>query len=117
MTNLCYIYQPHYNTNSARVAVNCQQAEENYIIITCSPSENGLYKWKKSDLDELQFWTNGKLPCYVVPMNKCAFIKSLQEIKNEDIIKEIKKQQKKWYNKEVKNRDYEYKKGKPEWML
>lgn len=57
------------------------------------------------------------MPCFCVPIEDCEKIKELNEIENPEMIKVIKKQQKAWYNSEVKNRDYEYKKGKPEWMI
>jgi hypothetical protein len=61
-------------------------------------------------------WVNGKTTCYEIPISSCTQIKSLEEIKQPDIRKEVVRQQKEWLKSEVRNRDYSYK-DTPDWML
>lgn len=119
MSNKCYIYEPHFNTNCFRVSMNEQLEDINYIIVTCSPSYNGVYKWNKPLIrskDELGVWTNGKLPCYTVPIYLCTKIKDLSELVNPDVIKIVKKQQKDWAEGKVKGKA-PHKRGKQPWMI
>lgn len=115
--NTCYIYQPHYNSNCLRVAKKEQQGKPyNYVVVCCSPSSNGVYRWESIKAEKFSSWKNGSLDCYCVPLEECTYIKSLENLENPEVIKSVKKLQKKWFNNQVRNRDYEYTK-KPEWML
>lgn len=113
MANCAWIYQPHYKSNCARVAVDMQQADVNYIIITCSPSCNGV--WKYQNRRDYELWLNNKKVCYCVPMDELEFVMPLENLDDKRKV-EVKKDQAKWFKNEVKNRNYEYK-NKPEWML
>lgn len=116
--NISCIYQPHFMSNCFRVACNKQQGKDfNYIIVTCSPEFNGIWKYPASICKDLSIWLNGKRPCYCVPIEKCTKYKDLDSISNPNTLKEVAKMQARWYASEVKNRDYVYKAGRPEWML
>lgn len=116
--NIAYIYEPHFKTSMFRVATKEQQGSEfNYIVVTCSPSYNGVWKYKSSNKSNYDIWMNGKLPCFCVPISDCCKIKELTELTNSAIINRVKKQQSDWLKSNVKNRDYIYKNGKPDWML
>ena len=115
--NTCYIYQPHFNTNCFRVAKREQQGrEDNYVVVCCSPKFNGVYRWNPLNAEKYSSWKNGSLDCYCVPVKDCIYIKSLENLTNPDVIKHVKKLQKKWFENEVRNRNYEYTK-RPEWMI
>lgn len=120
MSNMAFIYQPHFKTGMFRVAISQQAAtgdNSNYIVVTCSETYNGIWAWRHSEVENvLGYWTNKNTACYTVPIEYCRYVKSLQELTDKSIITKVKKQQNKWYKSEVENRDYEYKK-KPEWML
>ena len=116
----CFIYQPHFKTNMFRVSVNEQQGEEwNFVVVTCSPGWNGVWKYPVKNTANYKIWMNGKLKCYCVPTSDCVKIKNLNELTEEKqkwVVDAIKKQQDKWFKSEVRNRNYSYK-NKPEWML
>lgn len=115
--NICMIYTPHYMSQCFRVACDKQRgADNNYIIVTCAPQHNGVYQYPASVTKNAEIWMNGKKQCYCIPISECTKIKDLDELSNPDTISRVKKQQTKWYESTVKNRDYTYKK-KPEWML
>ena len=115
--NIAYIYQPHFNTNCFRVAlVNQQGKKYNYIIVTCSPEYNGVWKYNADNVLNYDVWSNNNKGCQCVPIRDCRRIKLLNELTNIEVINKVKFQQKKWYNNTVKNRDYTYA-DKPEWML
>ena len=115
--NIAYIYQPHFNTNCFRAAVLKQQGKKyNYIIVTCSPEYNGVWKYNADNVLNYDVWSNNNKECYCVPIRDCRRIKLLNELTNIEVINKVKFQQKKWYNNTVKNRDYTYT-DKPEWML
>ena len=117
MRNVAFIYQPHFKTNCFKVAIDKSQGvTNNFIIVTCSPSYNGVYKYPSEKRFSYEIWKNGKKSCYCVPIIDCEFVQKLETLKNEDIIKEVKKQQKSWLKQEVTNREYKYNK-KPEWAL
>lgn len=102
MNNIAYIYQPHFKTSKFRVACKEQLSNEvNYIIVTCSPTYNGVWKWDASKKDKVETWMNGKLSCYCVPITMCTRVKSLEELKNPNVIKIVQEQQRQWKNKEV----------------
>ena len=67
MNNLAYIYQPHFMTDTFRVSCKEQLGDEfNYIVVTSSPTYNGLWKWESKYKDSIEKWFNGKLACYCV---------------------------------------------------
>ena len=117
MVNVAYIYQPHFKTSMFRVAINKQQSEDtNYIVVTCSPQYNGVWKYDGSLHKTCGRWANGKTTCYEIPISKCVFVKSLDEIQQVERRKEVIRQQKEWLESEVRNRNYSYKET-PDWML
>lgn len=117
MNNVAFIYQPHFKSNMFRVAVHEQQGSvDNYIVVCCSEKYNGVYQYPAIKRKDYGIWYNNDLACYCVPLEDCNYYKSLKDITNPKIIKEVKKLQKKWFNNQVRNRDYTYK-DKPEWML
>ena len=117
MSNIAYIYQPHFNSNCFRVAISKQQGTTtNYIVVTCSPNYNGVWKYSSSNLYDYPSWNNGNVVCKCVPISDCEFVKHLNQLKNEDILKQVKKQQLTWFNNQVKNRNYDYV-TKPDWLI
>lgn len=119
MSNVAYIYQPHFKTGMFRVAVKDQLGvDDNYIVVTCSPQYNGVYKYPVSYIQERKYttWKNKNVNCLCIPIEHCHKIKELNEITNNSVLKEVKKQQESWYKSNVENRDYTYKE-RPEWML
>ena len=117
MTNTAYIYQPHFNTECFRVASNSQQGTvNNYIIVTCSPMYNGVWKYSANKALNYSHWKNGNIDCLCVPIVDCVKIKNLNQIINQTVINKIIQQQQNWYKNQVKNRNYEYV-NKPEWFL
>lgn len=104
MNNTAYIYQPHFMTSVFRVACKEQMADDvNYIVVTCSPSYNGVWKWDARNKPFIEKWTNGRLPCYCVPIKMCTKIKTLEELTNPVVLKIVAEQQRQWKNKEVVN--------------
>ena len=117
MENVAYIYQPHFKTGMFRVAVNKQQSlKTNYIVVTCSPQYNGVWKYDGILHKDCGRWLNGKTMCYEIPISSCTFLKSLDEIQQPNKRKEVMRQQKKWIENHVKNRDYSYNEV-PEWII
>lgn len=117
MTNIAYIYQPHFKTSKFRVACKSQQGEQfNYIVVTCSPEFNGIYKYGANNVKNYEIWNNNHTSCLCVPINDCVKLKSLEEVTNTEVIAKIKQQQSDWYTNNVCNRDYSYA-NKPDWML
>lgn len=114
--NIAFIYTQHNLTRCFRVAKNHAMSEINYIIVTCSPTYNGVYRYSRDILKDCESWNNKKLQCWCIPIDKCVKVQEIKDIKREDIRKKIIKQQKEWFNSQVENRDYEYK-NKPEWMI
>ena len=106
--NIAYIMQPHYLSNCFRVSCDKQLGRNNYIIVTCSPSFNGVYTYDKSILKDCKLWSNKGRMCYEIPVNQCTLYKRLEELQNPEIIKEIKKQQSNWV------KTY---KQKPDWLI
>lgn len=112
MKNVALIFQPHFKTNCFRVAIDKQLGDNyNYVIVTCCPTYNGVYKYPRKNAKDYEVWKNKSIECYCVPIKDCVMVQELTDIKNESLIKEIRRQQKKWLSIN------EYVKGKPEWML
>ena len=117
MENIAYIYQPHFKTSMFRVAVNKQQSKDtNYIVVTCSPQYNGVWKYSGDIHYSCDRWINGKTACYEIPISSCTFVKSLNEIVPIDKRRMVINQQKEWLKNEVKNRNYSYSEI-PDWMM
>lgn len=117
MNNIAYIYQPHFMTNCFRVAVDDQQGDEyNYIIVTCSPKYNGVYKYPASNIKNYTLWNNKRLTCVCVPVDDCEKIGTLTDIKKPDSMNRVMKQQSNWFNNNVENVNHQYNE-KPDWML
>lgn len=117
MNDVAFIYAPHYMTDCFRVSkIDQRGSTYNWVCVVCSPGYNGLWRYDTSILGDCDVWQNGKLDCYCVPISKCTFIKKLEDITDEEVIKHIKKMQNKWMSNEVKNTEKHYKK-KPDWLL
>lgn len=116
--NTAYIYQPHFKTSMFRVAANKQQSGgDNYIVVTCSPQYNGVWKYPGSLHSSCGRWVNThNTVCYEIPISSCSFVKSLEEIVSPDRFKNVVKQQIEWFTKEVRNRNYTYAEV-PGWFL
>ena len=116
-TNVSYVMQPHFKSNCFRAAVKNQHGGEfNFVVITCSPEYNGVWKYNAALAPEFEIWMNGKTPCYCVPIEVCTRIRTLDELVNPVVIAAVKEQQNKWYKNQVKNVEHQYK-NKPSWML
>ena len=120
MSNVAYIYQPHFKSHKFRVALNDQEGVfENFIVVTCSPAYNGVWSYPSANLKEKNYeiWKNGRLECVCVPIEDCERFKTLEELKNPVVIENVKKQQKTWLKNQC-NTDYGHNyKNKPDWML
>ena len=115
--NIYFLLQPHFKTNSFRVACNRQQGlNENYIVVTCSPEFNGVWAYPACNVSKYETIYSGSVLCYVVPIEDCIKIKELNEITNKEIIKKIKSYQNKWITGKIKNNVHKYDK-KPDWVL
>jgi len=110
-TNIVILWQPHFETLSFRVSCDKQKdREQNYIIVCCSPTYNGVYSWDATKKDDYDIWINKTRPCYCVPIQDCKYLGPLEKIKSQEIRKEVLKAQKK-YLKTVKRQK------EPDWLL
>lgn len=89
---------------------NQKGKEWNYIVICCSPSYNGLWKWPAKEAKNLRKWNNNGRMCYYVPLDICEFVKPISEIQMTDVKQEALKTQENWY-------DYTKPQRWPTWML
>jgi len=117
MVNVSYIWAPKfispYNDNEVYLvpAVEDQQGKENnYIVVCCSPSYNGLYKCPVKLYKDFDTWMNKKKKCYYIPISKCEYVKPLKEIEMSTVINKIKKNQRNWMK-------FQKRKKIPEWFL
>lgn len=109
--NIAIIWQPHFLTDCFRVDIKKQQGKEkNYIIVCCSPSNNGVWVYKNTN-KQYDLVRNKSLICRCVPTSDCEYMGGFEIITDKDLLKEVKKEQNKWF-KAQKDR-----KKKPEWML
>lgn len=109
--DLAIVFEPHFMTRKVRASVDNQQGKEwNFVLITCSPSNNGLYKYPASLCKDYSIWSNRGRECYEIPMRDLEMVKELGDIKRPDLIEEIKKSQKEWLK--ISKR-----KSVPEWFL
>lgn len=95
----------------------------NYIVVTCCPQYNGIWKWyldkEKPLKEQWPIWSNKGKDIYYIPVEKCEFIKPLADINPDAVpylIDAIKAEQKEWVNGEVYNNNYVYK-NKPDWAI
>lgn len=117
MNNMAFIYQPHFNTKCFRVAVNEQRGiDYNYVVVTCSPQYNGIWKYPASNIKMYSHWKNKNVECLCVPINDCVYLQTLESIQTQPIINKIKFQQQTWYKNQVQNRNYVYTE-KPDWLI
>lgn len=117
MFNVGFIYQPHFKTECFRVALDNQRGKNNnYVIVTCSPMYNGVWRYSPSNIEKYDRWMNGKTECVCVPIKDCDKVKTLEELTDPTILNIIKRQQNNWYKGWVKNRDYTYV-NKPDWIM
>lgn len=117
MKNVAFIYQPHFKTDCFRVAIKNQQGSDiNFIVVTCSPSYNGVWKYDAHNMNSYADWRNNNVWCKCVPINDCTYIKPLEQLSNQNIIKIVKQQQNDWFKNQIKNRNYSYV-SKPDWLL
>ena len=77
--------------------------EKNYIVVCCSPGNNGIYYWNKKDIDQVELWNNKGQKCYCVPFSICNFVQTLESIKTPELKSEIIKNQKEFCKKYRKN--------------
>jgi hypothetical protein len=104
-------------TEMFRVAVNKQQCDiDNFIVVTCSPQYNGVWKYDGSLHRSCGVWPNGKTLCYEIPIKSCTFVKSLDEMTDKVKRKMVADQQWEWFTNQVKNRNYTYSE-KPDWFV
>lgn len=117
MTNVAFVYQPHFMSRSFRANLENQQGtKNNYIVVTCAPAFNGLYKYPAGETKSYRLWQNKSVTCVCVPISACEKIKDLDEITEPELIEGIKRQQEKWYKNEVDDNKHKYT-SKPDWML
>ena len=108
--NVAIIWQPHFLTDCFRVDIKKQQGKEkNYIIVCCSPSYNGIWVHENTD-KQYDLVKNKSLICKCIPTNDCIYIGGFEKIKDKDLIKEIKNEQKKWLKATGKQK-------KPDWFI
>lgn len=116
--NVAYVYQPHFKNHEFRVAkVDQEGLKENFIVVTCSPSYNGVWSYPSENVKKYTVWKNGRLECLCVPIQDCERFKTLEEVVNPVVIENIKKQQEKWFKNQVSSQYGTQYKEKPEWML
>lgn len=108
--NIAIIWQPHYMSDCFRVNVKKQRGYENYIIVCCSPSFNGLWKYEVEEGSEYDEVKNKSITCRCVPVSDCIYIGGFEKIKDKDLLKEIKNEQKKWLKATGKEK-------KPDWFI
>lgn len=117
MLNVGFIFQPHFKSRCFRVALQDQRGKDNnYIVVTCSPKYNGVWKYPPQNVIKYDTWQNGNIKCVCIPISDCIKVRTLQEIVDPVMKKKIKEQQSLWYEGQIKNRNYNYVE-RPEWML
>lgn len=84
--------------------------EWNYIVVCCSPSYNGLWKWPSKEAKHLMKWNNHGTMCYYVPVDICEFVKPIEDIQMLDVKKKAIETQRNWYI-------YNHPKRWPFWLL
>ena len=87
----------------------------NYIVVTCSPKFNGVYRYDSHLTANFKPWLNGELKIYYVPISICTYVSTLEDTTG-NCRDAIKKQQMKWINGKVKNHNTIYQ-VTPDWCL
>ena len=81
MFNVAFIYQPHFKTGCFRVAMHDQKGKNNnYVIVTCSPMYNGVWRYSPDNISKYSHWKNGNIDCICVPIKDCVQVKNLEDI-------------------------------------
>lgn len=127
--NIAVTYQPKFvspfgdSEVYAVPAVNKQRGSStNWVVISCSPSYNGVYTWEYDANDIPKVWKNKNLSIYYIPINKMEYVASLEEMQNRTsegakyMTKEVIKQQTAWINGKVFNQSKVYT-SVPDWCL
>lgn len=99
--NIAFIYQPHFLTLTFRVSTLSQMGKKNFIIVTCSPTYNGVWTYDSNKQPSYNIYNNKGNKCYCVPIEDCTRIKTLDEIKDDSVLAIIEEQQRLWKNHEV----------------
>ena len=109
--NIAIIWQPHFITECFRVDKKKQMGKKtNYIVVCCSPSYNGVWKYDVDPDKTYEQVKNKSVICRCVPIDECEHIGGFEVITDKDLIKVIKNEQKKWFETNGKTK-------KPDWML
>lgn len=116
-TNVAYTWQPKFVSPFGDKEVylvprvNDQKGDDyNYIVVCCSPSYNGLYKWPSKEAKNLKKFNNHGKWCYYVPFKICEFVKPLSEVQTKSNQEKIEQVQEAWYN-------YTKPKKLPSWFI
>lgn len=103
--NIAYIFQPHFKTMKLRPSCSEQRGTDfNYVVVTCSPSYNGIWKWDATKKEKYETWNNNNRLCYCVPLSECVKVKELDEITNPEILNGIAYTRKLWEDLKNKNK-------------
>jgi hypothetical protein len=109
--NIAIIWQPKFITDEFIVDKRKLSGDEvNYIIVCCSPSYNGVWKFVRNKYKQYETYTNKSVICECIPIEECIFLGGLEGIKNKTIIKEIRNEQKKFLKMQGRE-------DKPDWLL
>ena len=115
--NISFTYQPNFNTRTLRPLVSEQKGNKwNFVVVTCSETYNGVYKYPASKTKEFDTWGSGRNKRYIVPISDCEKIKELNQITNKETLTIIKEQQSLWLNGELPWCKEKFDE-KPDWML
>ena len=92
--NVAIIWQPHFVSGCFRVDAKKQRGKDkNYIIVVGSPSYNGLWSWEVNPDKIYEHKRNKSIDCICIPIDDCKFEQGLKECKNDELLKEIRKEQ------------------------
>lgn len=95
--NIAYIFQPHFKTMMLRPSCGEQQGTDaNYVVVTCSPTYNGVWRWDASKKCDYSTWSNNGRLCYCVPLTDCVKVKELSEVTNPDVLRNVRRTQDAW---------------------
>lgn len=109
-SDVAFVWEVHHLTNKVRVGVSNQQGvKDNFVVICCTPSMNGLYKWDARNKSNYSMITNNRKTCYCVPIEDLKFINKLEDMP-ESLKKIAKSMQEDWFK-------FYKKKNEPDWFL